>query len=62
VVTIDSLEVIRKAQITNSISQKMHKPPVLNYDWLVTANMGNASINQEQVTLFVSRSWQNTSK
>jgi hypothetical protein len=46
VVNIDSLSTIKKAQIYNAISQKNHKPPVLCYEWLVAANLGNQSINQ----------------
>lgn len=56
VVSIESLDVIRKAQIYNAISQKSHKPPVICFDWLVAGNLGNASINKEQVAQFIYRS------
>ena len=46
VVTIDSLDIIKKAEAYNSNSQKMHKPPVLCFDWLISANLGNLAINQ----------------
>jgi hypothetical protein len=44
--TIESLSIIRKAQLFNTVSQKTHRPPVLCYEWLVAANLGNSSINQ----------------
>ena len=55
-ISIDSLNVIKKAQMYNSASQKNHKPPVLCFDWLVAANLGNNSINQNTVILCLRRS------
>lgn len=45
VATIDSLAVIRQAMRVQAL-QKNPRPPVLCYDWLITANLGNSCLDQ----------------
>jgi hypothetical protein len=44
--TVESLAIIRKAQDYYSLNKKTHKPPVICYDWLIAANLGNTAVNQ----------------